>query len=448
MKVVKTYLHTLNNHNMKVLYLIPYSPANPIFGGALRIFHLLKHLCKYHDVSVAGFSTLEEERELIKQFPVLKGKTHFVDYPYPDKHVRWRLIKSLFSSHSNWYLVSQSELFQQKLNRLLASDSYDIIQSEFPVMAMFRYNSDALKIIDCHNVEYDNFKRMAQVRNPLKKLFYHLEAYKFYKEETTICAQQDALLVTSNRDISLFNQTIPGVLKYLVPNGVDTDYFQPFKTQPAPHSMVFVGMMKYVPNYDGMIWFLDEVFPIIIENVPDANITIVGKNPPQSILDRASENIIVTGFVEDTRPYIEESAVYVVPLRMGGGTRLKIMEALAMKKPLVSTSIGCEGIDVESGKSILIADKPEEFAASVLELFENPDKAADLVDEGYKLVRNHYRWESIGLQMDKAYQELTTIHSLPHNIEGFTEVDEIAMDRWNDESHVNYNHKSLEGRSI
>lgn len=422
----------------KILYLIPYSPANPVFGGALRIYHLLKHLYKYHDVTVAGFSTPEEEGELIKQFPLLAGKTHFVNYPYSERTARWSLIKSLFTSHSNWHQVTRSNEFQQKLDTLLAAETFDVIQSEFPVMAMFDYNSPAMKVIDAHNVEYDNFKRMAKVKNPFKKLFYHLEAYKFYKEETAVYAEQDALLATSERDISIFDQTQPEVPKYLIPNGVDTTYFQPFDTQPVPHSMVFVGMMKYVPNYDGITWFLDEVFPKILEKVPDATITIVGKNPPQSISSRADKNIIVTGFVEDTRPYIEKSAVYVVPLRMGGGTRLKIMEALAVKKPMVTTSIGCEGIDVVDGESILIADKPDEFAAKVIELFTHPKLAADITEKGYELVNSKYRWESIGLQMDQAYKELAELNSLASRPETFTEVDANAIDRWNDESNGNY----------
>ena len=428
---------------MKILYLLPYSPANPVFGGALRIYHLLAHLCKYHDVTVAGFSTPEEEKELIKQFPILDGKTHLVKSPYSDKSARWCLIKSLFTTHSNWHQITRSKPLQQKLDRLLEVETFDVIQSEFPAMAMFRFNSSAIKIIDCHNVEYDNFKRMAKVSNPFKKLFYHLESYKFYREETDVCSKQDGLLVTSIRDISIFNHTVPNVPKYLIPNGVDTNYFKPFDTDPVPHSMIFVGMMKYVPNYSGILWFLDEILPRILEKFPDATITIVGKNPPQSISDRADKNIIVTGFVDDTRPYIEKSAVYVVPLRMGGGTRLKIMESLAVKKPIVTTSIGCEGIDVVNGESILIADDPDEFAARVIELFADPKLAADLTEKGYELVNNQYRWESIGLQMDQAYNDLAEHHSLPVNLPGFTEIDEEAMDRWNYESNGNYNDKSL-----
>lgn len=429
---------------MKILYLIPYSPANPVFGGALRIYHLLTHLYKYHDVTVAGFSTPEEEKQLLTQFPLLAGKTHFVDYPYSDKSIRWSLIKSLFTFHSNWHQLTRSKELQHKLDELLKTEPFDVIQSEFPVMAMFKYNSPALKFIDAHNVEYDNFKRMAKVKNPFKKLFYHLESYKFYREETAVCREQDALLVTSERDISIFNETVPQVPKYLIPNGVDTNYFQPFKSKPIPHSLIFVGMMKYVPNYDGITWFLDEIFPKIQVKVPDATITIVGKNPPNSILSRASENIIFTGFVEDTRPYIEKSSVYVVPLRMGGGTRLKIMEALAVKKPIVTTSIGCEGIDVIDEESILIADNTNDFADRVVELFSNPWRVDAITEKGFELVNKYYRWESIGLKMDQAYKERLGTPLIPQTPEAYSKNDLAALDRWNDESNGTYKENRYE----
>ncbi|MCC5941166.1 MAG: glycosyltransferase [Balneolaceae bacterium] len=392
---------------MKVLYFIPYSPANPTFGGSLRIYHILDHLCSNHDVTVAGFSTPDEERELLKNFPVLEGKTHFVQDPYMNSSRYRILLKSIFSSHSLWYQCTRSAELQQILDRLLENDTYDVIQSEFPVMGMYRFNSTAVKIIDSHNVEYDNFKRMAKVKNPLKKLFYHLESYKFYKEETAACREQSALFVCSERDISILDKSVPGVPKYLIPNGVDEEYFYPTKTTPKPHSLVFVGMMKYVPNYDGINFFLDEIFPKILALFPETTITIVGKNAPSSITRRANKNIIITGFVDDTRPYMHEASVYVVPLRMGGGTRLKIMETLASKIPLVTTSIGCEGIDVEHRKHALIADTPEDFANAVLELFVNNELCKKLTEAGYDLVMEKYRWKSIGKEMDRAYKELT-----------------------------------------
>lgn len=407
---------------MKILYLLPYSPAKPTFGGSLRIYHILDHLCQNHDVTVAGFSTQEEEEQLLDRFPVLTCKTYLVDPPGRTASRLLTQIRSLFSFHSYWYLSTRSKELQNVLDHIFSKQEFDIIQSEFPALAMYRFNSKAVKIIDAHNVEYDNFKRMAKVGNPLKKLFYHLESYKFYREETKICRQQDGLLVTSERDISVFEKSVPGVPKFLIPNGVDANYFHPKNIKPKPHSLVFVGMMKYVPNYDGINYFLDEIFPKILAVYPDATITIIGKNPPASIKKKANRNIIVTGFVDDTRPYIQESSVYVVPLRMGGGTRLKIIEALAMKKPLVTTSIGCEGIDISHGESALIADDPQEFANAVMKLFIDKELCDSLTENGYKIVIDKYRWKSIGQHLDAAYEKLT----------GFkTDTGSKHPERWN-----------------
>lgn len=130
---------------MNVLYVIPYNPANPTFGGALRMYHILAHLCKYHQVTVAGFSTAEEEKLLVKTFPSLAGKTHFVTAPISTSQIRLSLVKSLFSSHSHWYVMSRSEKLQRILDRLTAENDFDIIQSEFPVMAMYNFNTSAKK---------------------------------------------------------------------------------------------------------------------------------------------------------------------------------------------------------------------------------------------------------------------------------------------------------------
>lgn len=396
---------------MKVLFVIPYAPVSPTFGGSLRVYHILDHLCRHHDVTVAGFSTPEDEKNLVQIFPQLSGKTHFVASPTQGKSTRWIQIKSLFTSHSYWYQNSRSEALQKTLDKIFRLTYFDIIQCEFPTMAMYKFDSNAIKILDCHNVEYNNFKRMAKVNNPLRKLYYHIQSFKFYQEETAICREQDGLFVTSERDISILDKEIPNVSKYLIPNGVDTNYFFPSNTVPKPYSLVFVGMMKYVPNYDGMNYFLDEIFPKILAKYPKATITIIGKNPPDSISRRANKNIIVTGFVEDIRPYIKNASVYVVPLRMGGGTRLKIIEALALKKPLVTTSIGCEGIDIENRKSALIADDPQHFADAVMELFTNKELCENLTENGYEIVIDKYRWKNIGPHIDRAYEELTGIKS-------------------------------------
>lgn len=302
--------------------------------------------------------------------------------------------------------MSNSPL-QKKIDQILKTQEFDFIQCEFPDMAYHKFNSNALKVLDAHNVEYDNTRRMAKIKNkPLRRLYYQIEWKKMMRDELAMAHQQDAILTTSVRDKLLFDEQTPNIPKFVIPNGVDLSYFKPRDVEPEKHTLVFVGMMTYVPNYDGVLYFLDEIFPRILSVLPDAKIYIVGKNPPVAISKRANKNIIITGFVDDVRPIIQKASVYVVPLRMGGGTRLKIVEALSMKKPIVTTSIGCEGIDVIHRKSVLIADEPQQFADSVIELCRDRELANQLTKNGYELVYRNYGWESVGYKLDVAYRQL------------------------------------------
>jgi glycosyltransferase involved in cell wall biosynthesis len=164
--------------------------------------------------------------------------------------------------------------------------------------------------------------------------------------------------------------------------------------------------MGYVPNNDGILYFLDEIFPLIQRKIPEAKVYIVGNLPTKKLLKRASDRVVITGYVQDVRRYVSRASVYVVPLRMGGGTRLKVVEAMAMKKPIVTTSIGCEGIRVANGESALIADEPRLFAEEVVELLRNASLRRRLVQNGYELMRSHYEWSVIGRQMEQIYQSI------------------------------------------
>lgn len=399
---------------MKILFVTPYNPANPTFGGALRIFHILKQLSKKYDVTVTGFADPGGETLLAQQIPVLKSKIHFVKNPYSNFTDRWNQILSLFGSHCRWYRAIRLSPLQEVIDRILEGEEFDFIHCEFPDMAFHKFNCNAIKIMDAHNVEYDNLRRMAKVKNnPLRRLYFRHESEKLKRDEIDICKQQDAIFTTSERDKELFQKDVPGVPKFVIPNGVDLAYMKSSGVEPEKHSIVFVGVMTYVPNYDGILSFLDDIFPRIVSQIPDAKIYIVGNNPPASIISRANNHIIVTGFVDDVRPFIEKSSVYVVPLRMGGGTRLKILEAMALKKPIVTTSIGCEGIDVEHRETVLIADQPQAFADSVIELMRDRELANRLIQNGYELVCQKYGWDFIGKKLDETYKTLAGMCTPP-----------------------------------
>lgn len=370
------------------------------------MYHILKHLFEKYDVTVAGFREFGDAELFQSTFPGLQESMHFISRGKV-RHRRLLQLYSLFTSHSYWYNWARSDKLEADLNRMLARDSYDIVLAEFASMGHFRLETDAIQILDAHNVEYDNFRRMSRLEwSGIRKKFYLREYRKSYREEVAAFNRHDAIFTTSVRDGNLIKKDAPAVPQFVIPNGVDMSYFHPDGSDAEPYSMIFTGTMNYVPNYDGMIYFLDRIFPLIKETIPVAKITIVGSNPPPVLTGYESDSVIITGFVDDVRPFVNRAGIYVVPINMGSGTRLKVVEALSMKKPIVSTSIGCEGIDTVDNEHLLIRDKPRAFAEAVIQLMKDRKLGNRLVRSGYELVKQKYDWNVIGHSIDKAFNRL------------------------------------------
>ena len=392
---------------MKILQILPYSPVQPTFGGALRMHHLLRMLCARHEVTVIAYGRPEAAAEYKAEFgPGLKA-VHMVQYRWTARYRRLAQLVSFWGRHSFFYSTAKSRAMEETILRVVAEGNFDIIQTEFASMGCFEIPGRAVKVLDSHNIEYDNFRRVwLKTKAPFRKLHYFDEYKKFHREEIDNYRNQDVLFLTSQRDKELIDTELPDMPKYVVPNGVDGAYFAPSAQTPEPSSIVFTGAMSYFPNNDGIYYFLDNIFPLILREIPEAKIYVVGIQPPKELLARNSHNVIVTGYVDDVRPYVYRSSVFVVPLRMGGGTRLKVLEAMAMKKPIVSTSIGCEGIDVRHDESILIADEPAAFAASVVTLLRDAELRARLVERGYELMQKEYEWAVIGESVEEIFRTL------------------------------------------
>lgn len=371
------------------------------------MFHLLKHLCKYHDVTVSGFYENGDMEYFVREFPELHGKMHFI-HRNTKKFRRLKQLRAYFSDHSWWFNWIKSPELTQTLQNLLDKNDYDILQVEYSSMGYMQLETDAVKILDAHNVEYDNFRRMAKVKwSILRKKFYQHEYETTFREEIQGFRRQDALFVTSERDKKLIAKDLPEKPQFVIPNGVDMEYFSSKNSREEPFSIVFTGAMKYIPNTDGMIYFLEEIFPLIKKQVPQAKVYIVGSQPPAKLKAYASDSVKITGFVDDVRPYIDKASVFVVPLNMGSGTRLKVLEALSMQKPVVSTSVGCEGIDVEDGKHLLIRDNPKEFADAVIQLFEDKNQKHRLIEYGFELMKQKYDWKVVGEAIEHSFEHLT-----------------------------------------
>ena len=247
-----------------------------------------------------------------------------------------------------------------------------------------------------HNVEAMIWKRHYEVQtNPIKKAYLYGQWQKMRRFEKEMCRRFDCVIAVSAEDREQMKHEYGAEAVFDVPTGVDTGFFRPSGTvQPKPHSLVFTGSMDWLPNEDAIRYFVREIMPLIKTKLPGATLTVVGRNPPAALVDLSKDDpsLIITGRVDDVRPYIEAAAAYIVPLRIGGGTRLKIFEAMAMEKAVVSTTIGAEGLPLTDGVELLLADEAQTFADAVVKVLSDIDYANQLGQRAATVVRENHGW--------------------------------------------------------
>ncbi|HEX2387224.1 MAG TPA: glycosyltransferase family 4 protein, partial [Candidatus Binatia bacterium] len=243
-------------------------------------------------------------------------------------------------------------------------------------------------------------------KNPVKRALLGIEWRKLRRAEARACADAAVTLAVSENDRAVLAAAAPQARVQAIPTGVDTSYFHPNGTRQAAAKLVFTGSMDWYPNEDGILYFIDSILPLIRREVPEASVTVVGRNPTAKLRAAAGPAVHVTGTVDDVRPYIAEAAVYVVPLRLGGGTRIKIFEALAMGKAVVSTRIGAEGLPVVSGEHFIEADEPEDFARAVVALIREPERRKRLELAGRMLVEERYSWRQAAREFETRCEEV------------------------------------------
>jgi sugar transferase (PEP-CTERM/EpsH1 system associated) len=250
-----------------------------------------------------------------------------------------------------------------------------------------------------HNVEAMIWERHAQVAaNPVKRLYMREQWRRMRRHERAECRRFDHVVAVSPQDAEVFRRDYGLSSVSDVPTGVDTDFFRPSGAEARePHGLVFTGSMDWMPNEDAIHFFVGQILPPLRARVPDVTLTVVGRNPPAGIraLADADPAIRVTGSVPDVRPYIERAAAFVVPIRVGGGTRLKIFEAMAMERPVVSTTIGAEGLPVRDGVDAVLADEPQAFADAVAALLLDPARGAEIGQAAAAAVRADYGWDGV-----------------------------------------------------
>jgi glycosyltransferase involved in cell wall biosynthesis len=389
----------------RILLLCPEPPAPPTWGFALRVYHLGRELARRHDVTLLTYDHGDPSRDwrrLEKLFRVER-----VEAPGTLRNKRLGQLRHLLSRHSFHLGSLLSPAMQHALDELTGRECFDVIQVESSQMAGFDFPAGPALILDEHNVEHDLLRQVAAAEASLpRRLYQSVEYRKVRREEVAAWRRADGCTVTSLQDERSVREAAPTTPTRVVPNGVDLDHFTPGSGPVDPDAIVFVGSINYRPNTDAVLHFAERILPLVRLARPQATFHVVGQGAPELVRRLEGPRLHIVGGVADVRPHLAGAAVVAVPLRMGGGTRLKVLEALAMGQAVVSTSLGCEGIDVEQGRHLLIADDPEAFAAAVVRLMGDPDLRRELGLGGRDLVERRYGWTAAGATLEAFHAQV------------------------------------------
>ncbi|WP_319583452.1 glycosyltransferase family 4 protein [uncultured Pseudodesulfovibrio sp.] len=390
---------------MKVLVVDEELPWPLNTGKRLRTYNLLLRMQREHELHLVCHGEAD----------TLPGCPNVVVHPVASPVVAQHGAKFYSALLANlWspdpYVVQRhsSKGMRKTIADLVASEAFDLVHCEWTP-----YTVNLLEVLEAypsvlstHNVEALIWKRLWEREpNPLKKSYIWLQWKKMEKYEARAVHLYDKVMCVSDED----KQCIVGEFDCphvtVVPNGVDEQYFAPDAGDEMKNSMVFTGSMDWRPNQDAVNYFVNDIFPLIREALPTASFTIVGRFPPEDMTRKWQrvEGVTVTGTVDDVRTYIARSSLYVVPLRIGGGSRLKILEALSMRKRVLSTTVGAEGLKLDSGQHLMLEDSAEGFARMAVNMLSSPSEFEHLADNGMQRVLSMYTWDSIATVMNDVW---------------------------------------------
>lgn len=384
-------------------------------GGKLRTWHLMRQLAKRHDISYVSFADpdarpadLDGMREVCRSLDTIprcdrpKGTWRFyvdaaryIPQPVPYAIAKYR-----------------STAYRRRVRDLLGQKRFDVIVCDFLVpLVNLPEDLPCPVVLFTHNVEAEIWRRHAATAvSPVTRVLLRQQWRRMGRFEARALARCELVLTVSPADVATFSRLYPAAARrrmHVVHTGVDTEYFSPSPAPTRPAHLVFTGSMDWLPNEDAMRYFVDEVLPRIQAVEPAATLSIVGRDPTPAVWRLSNHTgVEVTGRVDDVRPEIARSQVYVVPLRIGGGTRLKIFEAMAMGRAVVSTTIGAEGLPVTPNRDIVIADEADAFARAVVDLIRNHDRRRRIEAAARQLVVDRYDWCAVAHGLD---QSLTSV---------------------------------------
>jgi glycosyltransferase involved in cell wall biosynthesis len=385
-------------------------------GGRLRSFHAIAELAKRHRVTVLTTHGPADDPEGLKAN--LEGCERIVSIPYSIPKAGTRrfaaaLVRSWLSPYPVDLWKCRVPALRKEAAEALAA-GIDVCVADFLVAAAnVPAGASAPTLLFEHNVEYMIWKRLHDVETTRwRRALLAAEWRRMRRYEARACRLARLTVAVSEADRALLAANAPGADIRAIPTGVDAAYFHPNGASEKPARLVFTGSMDWYPNEDAILHFMDAILPRLRRRVPGLTISVVGRNPSDRLKALgAAKGVQITGTVDDVRPYVAEAAVYVVPLRIGGGTRLKIFEALAMGKAVVSTSVGAEGLPLTPGQHFLQADSPEDFATAVLGLLEDVPRRRAIGEAGRRLVEARYSWKQIGREFERLCEEVASSHA-------------------------------------
>ena len=379
----------------------------------------MRELSQEFDLWTIGFvqephqPTREEREEAVEELGHICRYVRAFRIPTDSNRLAWAglLAANILSSqpYSAWRFRARG--FHRELKDLLDRVQFDIVYADTVATAghALAAEGEAKLVLNHHNVESSLLRRRAErAATRVHGAYLRHQARKLEAWETRMCPRFDLNQTVSSEDADVLREHAPDARYEVVPNGTDVRYFSPAGEPATGHEMVFAGGGTWMPNRDAMSWFVRDIFPLIARQVPDTVMNVIGSKPPPDVVEAGESDprIRVHGFVPDIRPILARSSVYVVPIRVGGGTRLKILDAFASGKAVVSTTVGCEGIECVDGVHIRMADTPEAFAASVVGLFENADARLEMEREARQLAERRYAWPIIGSDLRASYRSL------------------------------------------
>ena len=393
-----------------ILMLTPYLPYPPNSGGRSRTFNLVKHLRADFTISLICFGRPEEQAFDLEPLRDLCNLTVIDRAPSPSK-ARAALL-SLTSLHPVTMRLYHTPEMAQAVLHTLAEHSIDLIHVEsFYMMPNLPSVRAVPVLLSEPAIEYVAWRRHARVAQPwYTRPAITLEAIKMRWWEPRTWNQATVVGVMSEIDATQIHRATPGVQTVMAPNGVDVDYFQPDAgVKRDQRTAVYMGDYKYFPNTDAVLYFASEILPLVRKQHPEFQLVLLGKDAPPEILalhDDPNTPVTYAGLVDDTRPYLQGSALFVCPLRSGSGTRFKLMEALACGCPVVSTTVGAEGLNATDGTQMLLRDSPQAFASAIIELLNDPARGAAMGREGRAWVENRHGWAYSAAQLRAVYDLL------------------------------------------